>query len=325
VEFNSPGGNLSAGLQLGMRIRDNKLNTGVGFPNQVEYRFKETETKDSLIGNPTVVQKPICLSACAYAFLGGVERLIADNAQYGVHQFKSTSEAIDETEAQSVTGIIGAYLLKLGINRDLLQLALWTGPTDVFMLNRDQLEELDVVTHKEKPSREWTVEPFEDGTIAAKVQTHDERYTKRQNVFLLMREGRGYRAILVTQLSESTMSQPRYVQQCRKFLDSDKGKPYSFETHTYPEGTWDSPSIGNYAAIKVKEFHQGFGYDYNLTDDGRFVVSFTPSNKIVNMMASGNAVDVYFNMPNVCRPFQIRLSRISTENQKNAVRAIMRR
>src|SRR5690606_20228716 len=60
IRFTSPGGNLLAGLKLGEIIRQHKFNTEAVF----------------------------CASACAYAFLGGVERSYADGqSKFGVHRF----------------------------------------------------------------------------------------------------------------------------------------------------------------------------------------------------------------------------------------------
>jgi len=62
VEFDSPGGDLNAGLELGTLIRKQKLNTAVP-------------------------KYGTCASACALAFLGGDIRLmLGDNKQFGFHR-----------------------------------------------------------------------------------------------------------------------------------------------------------------------------------------------------------------------------------------------
>ncbi len=64
IWFNSPGGVLSEGLDIGRYIRSRKLATKI--------------PKDA-----------ICASTCTFAFLGGVLREIEPGAKYGVHMFSA--------------------------------------------------------------------------------------------------------------------------------------------------------------------------------------------------------------------------------------------
>lgn len=73
VELNSPGGDLQGGLRLGDAIRIKRLNT------RVRYAYP-TGSK-----NPKEFRPAVCYSACALAFLGGLNRSLDDRAQYGVH------------------------------------------------------------------------------------------------------------------------------------------------------------------------------------------------------------------------------------------------
>jgi len=64
IHFDSPGGNLMAAMRLGFSIRKHGLDTYVGGPYEHEPALgAETQT---------IVGSAVCLSACAYAFLGGV-------------------------------------------------------------------------------------------------------------------------------------------------------------------------------------------------------------------------------------------------------------
>lgn len=73
VELNSPGGDLQGGLRLGDAIRAKRLHTRVRYA----YPAGAKTAKD--------FRPAVCYSACALAFLGGVNRSLDDRAQYGVH------------------------------------------------------------------------------------------------------------------------------------------------------------------------------------------------------------------------------------------------
>lgn len=60
VRFNSPGGSLEAGIEIGERIRAHRLAT-------------------------RVTSGAICASACVYAFLGGVIRAADNGGRLGIH------------------------------------------------------------------------------------------------------------------------------------------------------------------------------------------------------------------------------------------------
>src|SRR5262249_1368498 len=106
VTFNSPGGLLGPGLDLGLAIR--------------QLRF-DTE----------VERGGICASACAYAFLGGVSRG-AERGQIGVHQFYSPDladpkkialNAENEKNMQALVGTLALYTYRMGVNPSFLFLA----------------------------------------------------------------------------------------------------------------------------------------------------------------------------------------------------------
>lgn len=66
VQFNSPGGLLEEGMNIGRLIRKNALAT-------------------------RVVTGTICMSACNFAFMGGVVRTVELGAKFGVHMFRDQS------------------------------------------------------------------------------------------------------------------------------------------------------------------------------------------------------------------------------------------
>lgn len=106
--FNSPGGDLMAGLKLGKLLRKYKVKASIGrtvLDSYVTQDYKWYAIKED----------GICVSACAYAFLGAVERHVEEN-QLGFHQFydqkalkgfdRKQFSANDRVWDQYLTGVI---------------------------------------------------------------------------------------------------------------------------------------------------------------------------------------------------------------------------
>ncbi len=89
VVFESGGGNLMAGLEIGKAIR-----------------LKEFHTY--------VPDKTMCASACALAWLGGTERYLARTSSVGFHAAYRT-EGGTATESGMGNAMVGAYLNSLGL------------------------------------------------------------------------------------------------------------------------------------------------------------------------------------------------------------------
>ena len=117
VVFQSPGGALGEALRMGRIVRGAKMNTRVS-------------------GG--------CVSACAFAFLGGVDRHAAANV-IGVHQF-SSDEKIDISAAQSIVAELLNYTKEMGISSNLITTAEETPPKDVHWLSSVELNNLGVAT-----------------------------------------------------------------------------------------------------------------------------------------------------------------------------------
>ena len=104
VYFNSPGGNLMAGIKLGRIIRKYGLNTGVAQQPKVgdsKSRFPSGE----------------CYSACTLSFMGGVFRYLDDRSVFGVHRFYSNTTSVQDSDiAQIVSAEEINYLHEMGID-----------------------------------------------------------------------------------------------------------------------------------------------------------------------------------------------------------------
>jgi hypothetical protein len=102
--FDSPGGNLIAGLELGRLIRRAGLNTRVA---------------PSGAG---------CYSACVYAFAGGVVRTYDGHGELGVHQFHG---GLSERSVQTTLALLSGYLDEMGVDHRLLEVASLVPPEEV--------------------------------------------------------------------------------------------------------------------------------------------------------------------------------------------------
>lgn len=121
VFFDSPGGSLVEGMELGETIRALSFSTAVG---------------SQKAHSPHMA---ICASACAYSFAGGVFRYLSkDTGRLGVHQFYGQSNtSISAENAQRLSGEIVAYLDKMGVNATAFSLStladkdgiIWLTPT----------------------------------------------------------------------------------------------------------------------------------------------------------------------------------------------------
>lgn len=137
VYLNSPGGSVIGGLQLGQAIRDLQFETDIGRPND---------------------QLGYCLSACAYAYLGGVFRYMRKDAIYGVHRFYGN---LSGDGAQIVSGIISSYIERMGVKPRLFSLMTIKGGDEILPIPADVLKKLNVVNNG-IASTVWDIQNVDD-------------------------------------------------------------------------------------------------------------------------------------------------------------------
>ena len=180
IYFNSTGGDLFAALEIGRIIRERRHNTNVG------------RTSFQLSGNwDDFDDQGVCLSACAYAFLGGVERY-ADPQDLGFHQFYSLPE--DRTVLQSlehglgfsadqlIQGLIVAYIVDMGVDARLVTFASSSSSNTITTLDEETIHDLNVLTRPYTTS-DWHLEPFAGGVIARVTREYLNGITNHFNVF----------------------------------------------------------------------------------------------------------------------------------------------
>lgn len=134
VVFDSPGGNLVGGIQLGLLIR------------QLEFDTAALETVDEEMRGETkvIAANPMCASACSLAFLGGVNRSVEEGARLGVHQFYSSGAQIGDAETQVLMTSIAGYIQLMGVNRRFMDLASLTSAGKMHWLTLSEVKSLQV-------------------------------------------------------------------------------------------------------------------------------------------------------------------------------------
>lgn len=175
VRLDSPGGDLVAGMRLGEVIRAKKFDTEAVY----------------------------CASACAYAFLGGVERrFVGKPTRFGVHRFyrsKSLSSPTlrhysgeDLDSSQRLMAGLMLYALKMGVDVRVVALASEAGPSEMRWIEADEARTLNV-TYTPYTWERWEIKPLNRGIIAVS-QTQDKNAsmqiacTKSEGAYFLIRD-----------------------------------------------------------------------------------------------------------------------------------------
>jgi hypothetical protein len=144
VVLTSPGGNLMNGMQMGAHIREKRFNTTIGNTDH---------------------SPADCLSACAYAFLGGLTRSLPANSRLGLHQFRGLDNAISTEDTQKLSTILAKYIDAMGIDRRILDIAQMTSANQVSVLTPEQIKQFKIDNLGQSPYPRWRLETTPQGQI----------------------------------------------------------------------------------------------------------------------------------------------------------------
>jgi|GEM_PF-1269385 len=163
IYFNSLGGDLGAGMEVGRIIRRSELNTGVARATRAP---DEVNTIDLDLNSG--VYPGHCVSACSLAFLGGVKREVKRGSIFAVHQVsmncvdrvKAHSRypwidlpnvnycpGLDEalTMMQVANGVVVEYVRSMGVDPFFLAEMSKAGPDAINTLPEEKLREYRIV------------------------------------------------------------------------------------------------------------------------------------------------------------------------------------
>lgn len=154
VVFNSPGGNLVAGLEIGRAIRLKGFDTFVA---------------DGMV----------CASACGLAWLGGKTLLAGPRAQIGFHAAWAM-EGGQKRETGAGNALVGAYLHSLGLRDEAIVYLTLASPDDAKWLNFKDAQELGIqvreVPSLDEPSKRVAAAPAEFSKHPEKPAVPDALY-----------------------------------------------------------------------------------------------------------------------------------------------------
>lgn len=145
VYLDSPGGNLAEGIKLGKAFRKMEFTTAIG-------RTIENKGFDT---NEVYIEGAKCISACAYAFLGGKFRNFdseKDKVCLGFHQFYNPNLSANNTKAvdaaqvstQTISGIVIEYLEEMGAEPSIYSFASQFIGTEIGCVSNEQSIDLKI-------------------------------------------------------------------------------------------------------------------------------------------------------------------------------------
>ena len=246
--FNSPGGSLFGGIKLGNIIRKRGFDTCLSptyskLPNGTLY---EEVFRDNVV----------CASACVLAFSGGVNREVEKGSRIGVHQFASRGNQINEGDTQVTVVAIAAYLEKMGISRELLDIASLIPPNEIYWLTDTQAKILGVDNNQSIASG-WNLEATDEGKVF--VRFSQELPGNRNNLILFFSSDND--KIILTLIMNINKPTPEKIQ---KGLSALNGK-YSDGIYNIINLHVDGKRLSSYKAAWKSIAESGFAASVTLT------------------------------------------------------------
>lgn len=179
ITFHSPGGSLGEGILMGREIRKLNLDT---------FASPRLRAWDGPGGRESVlIDNMYCMSACAYAFAGGVNRYVEPGSAIGVHQFASAvPNRNGESTAQVTTTLLRVYLGDMGVRPELVDIASVMAPSEMHILSAKEVKRLRL-DNTTRYTSGWSIIATENGTPLL-MQTSEMSVGQEVSVGLL-REG----------------------------------------------------------------------------------------------------------------------------------------
>jgi hypothetical protein len=165
IFFHSRGGSGADALRIGLVLRERRMVAGIGrtIPAQCRVFARDDTTCQRMIGGAVAVEARLlpnegqCHSGCVYAFLGASSRRVAAGARLGIHAARliepsnpARIEGRAKTPAAAMLDIqrsVRRYLIELGVDPKLADLAATVSPTRIYALSRDDIVRFGIETN----------------------------------------------------------------------------------------------------------------------------------------------------------------------------------
>lgn len=139
------------------------------------YQVRLTDNAEADLGRASERVSGVCASACAYAFLGGVERTLDAQSQLGVHRFYREDAMAQPTEklftgedldiTQRTMAALVVYVTSMGADARMLTLAASAGPDQMRWIDQEEARTLRVI-YEPMAWKAWRIEAYRGGVIA---------------------------------------------------------------------------------------------------------------------------------------------------------------
>ncbi len=283
--LNSPGGDVLGGMNLGEYIRSANLDTCLLKKYEKSIMSYDKNKEIHTYEIVTVIDKPICTSACFYAFVGGVNRVLENfngMTLLGIHQFYNPNKNKDEGNAQILTTLGYRFLDKMGVKREVLDVASFTPKDEITFLPSYITRKYRVNTN-EPPLIEWNINVSDDGKIYGAVLQQHSNKDAITSLFISNDHGKPTLTIFFTYSSD---------RESQEVLRSLNVNIYRKSNVGYGEIRFvvDGQTISEYKNLKWKSTQK------NTVD-----TSLEITEVVLNKMANGNILDIQANVANAYR------------------------
>lgn len=197
IFLDSPGGNLFAGMALGRLIRETGLNTKIG----ISRRPKECKTLNDCPIWEEKIYAGSCASACAYAFLGGQHRMVAQSdygqssttSSIGFHQFYGDLDKLTRlkniiaeenyfSDEQFISASVLRYVTDMGVDPNVLGLAAGAGPSEMEYPNANTRKALKIDYNPDFGFSELDLEAYKGGLIGFSRPNYDNPFNELDQI-----------------------------------------------------------------------------------------------------------------------------------------------
>lgn len=278
IVINSDGGDdLAAALELGRLFRAHSVRVSIG----------DTVSDPQNGSHVSKIEPGKCLSACAYAFLGGRAREIGGSQELGFHQFydqdilanadRPTFSGVQRLRDQYVVGELISYLVEMDISTEVFSFAATASPGEFAYMTEAQAAELRVVDDP-GAMKPWDILPLASGLM---IESRSVDEQKAVRFFCLSRQtGRVHVQIMNASADGSQRLTNEYAQ----------GTPHEFFIPRL--GTFESEL--RYPEAKARPLHLSFNRVLSEPESGFHVnFDFTMSEAEFRAVPGANHLDFW--------------------------------